>query len=866
MIQPKAWYASVPVLPVLILAASVGHAQTAGNPTPSLLLGQVDFTHDIPNFGGPASLANPIAVAIDGSGHLYVADSQNNRVLGWKNASALKRGASSDLVIGQPVLFSTDCISPQTYLHPTPTDASLCGPVGVAVDSVGNLYVADSGNNRVLEYNQPFSSGVVIGQAAALVFGQLGSMTSNRVNQGGPGNDSLAYPLGVALDSAGNLYVGDSGNSRVLEYNTPLVKTSVPGSGDTTADLVITNSLLRGTAFIAAGLALDAAGDLYVADSYNSAVVEYNAPLKRARTAGAADALPDRTIGEPNFFVACPTTATPTAQDLCSPTGVAVDSAGNLYVADQGNNRIVEYNTPLRNQAVPGKYISADRVFGQRNLTASVCADGEVTGLGFGPAVQDPAPSARGLCGPGGVAVDSAGNLFVADSNNYRVLEYYSPLKFTKTKGSGDTVADVAVGQIDLVHNTLNFGGPSALNIPVSVATDTSGHLYVADKFNNRILGWKSAAALTSGASADIVIGQPDFFANQCATSRTGLCLGAPRGGFFEIGQAAVDGIGDLYVVDYNNNRVLEYNQPFKSGVTAGQPANLVFGQNGSFTTRNCIGEQPPTVNAPPRMLNANTLCGPVGVAVDPSGNLYIADTGDNRVLEFNTPLKTTAVNGSGDTIPDLVIGESDFSRDDHCTGPGETTAFSVCQPTGVATDSAGNLYVADSENCRVLEYDNPSASGDTEAHLVFGQDGSFTSRTCTNYFYSDTSATADNFTYSPTGVAVDPAGNVYIADTYNSRVLEYNTPLANPSASNPTPNLVFGQGGSFTSNACAGGGLLSIALFDYAPVPLTAEGLCYPQGLSADASGNLWVADTANSRVLEFANPVALAASAARR
>jgi len=862
MVQPKAWYASA-VLAAAILAATVGHAQTADSPA-SLLLGQVDFTHDIPNFGGPASLAGPAAVAIDASGHLYVSDPQNNRVLGWKNAFALSNGAPSDLIIGQPDRFSTDCISPQTYLHPAPTAASLCGPVGVAVDSAGNLYVADNGNNRVLEYNQPFSSGVAIGQAAALVFGQLGSMTSNSVNQGGPSNDILAYPLGLALDSAGNLYVGDSG--RVLEYNTPLVRTSVPGSGDTTADLVITNSLLHDVDFIPAGLALDAAGDLYVADSYNSAVVEYNAPLKRARTARSVDTLPNLTIGQPNFAAACPTTATPTAQDLCSPTGVAVDSAGNLYVADQGNNRIVEYNTPLKNRAVPGRYISANRVFGQRNLTASVCADGEVTGLAFGPAVQDPAPSASGLCGPAGVAFDSAGDLLTTDSGNHRLLIYNSPLKRTKVRGSGDTVADLALGQIDLVHNTINFGGPGSLYIPVSVAADSSGHLYVADSFNNRVLGWKSAAALTSGASADIVIGQPDLFANQCATSRTGLCLGAPRGGFYEIGQVAVDGIGNLYVVDYNNNRMLEYNRPFNSEVSAGQPANLVFGQNGSFTTRTCIGQQPPRVNAPPRMLNANTLCGPIGVAVDPAGNVYIGDTGDNRVLEYNTPLKMTAVSGSGDTIPDLVFGQPDFSTGRCPTPQGPfLSAETLCRPLGVATDSAGNLYVTDSGNSRVLEYNNP-ASGNTVANLVFGQNGSFTSSQWTNSYFMENTATQDLFSSDgPSAVAVDSAGNVYISDTQNNRVLEYNTPLANPSAV-PTANLVFGQGGSFTSNACAGGGPLSFELFRYGPVPLSAEGLCFPNGLSADASGNLWVADSANSRVLEFANPVAAASRAARR
>ena len=825
MVQPKAWYAGA-VLAVAILAASIGRAQTVDNPAPGLLLGQVDFTHDIPNFGGPASLANPIAVAIDASGHLYVADAQNNRVLGWKNASALKNGASADLVIGQPDQFSTDCISPPTYLHPPPTASSLCSPSGLAVDSSGDLYVVDRVNSRVLEYNQPFSSGVVVGQAANMVFGQFGSMTSNAFNNGGLSNDSLSQPIGVGLDASGNLYVTDWNNGRVLEYNTPRSKTSVPGSGDTTADFVFKDKIVQ-NGFGPTAVALDAAGNVYVSDSNNNVVVEYNTPLMRTSAAGTVDALPDRTIGQHNASDG-PCSMQATARNLCGPAGVAVDSAGNLFVADQGNNRILEYDTPVKSTSAPGVYISANKVFGQKSLTASVCSDGNPKPVSGAP---DPAPSAHGLCGPQGVALDSAGDLFVADSSDYRVLEYYSPLKATKTKGSGDTNADLALGQIDLVHNTLNFGGPSALYLPDSIATDTSGHLYVSDNFNNRILGWKSAAALISGAPADIVIGQPDFFANQCVASRKGLCLGLPRGGY-PASPVAVDVSGNLYVVDYYNNRVLEYDQPFNRGVNAGQPANLVFGQNGSFTTNTCIGEQPFKVNAPPRTLNAHTICGPGGVTVDPSGNLYVADSGDNRVLEFNTPLKTTAVYGSGDTIPDLVFGEPDFSTDSHCTGPGETTAYSLCGPASLATDSAGNLYVADASNCRVLEYNSPPGiPSNTTANLVFGQD-SFTSRTCTNYFYSGATATADSLTYGPSAVAVDPAGNVYISDTFNNRVLEYNTPLANPSELNPTPNLVFGQGGSFTSNACAGGGFLSANFFDYGPSPLTAEGLCFPQGL----------------------------------
>jgi DNA-binding beta-propeller fold protein YncE len=116
---------------------------------------------------------------------------------------------------------------------------SLCGPEGIAVDGAGNLYVADTIDNRVLEFASPFLSGVTSWQAAATVFGHRGSFIAITCNDGGTSAASLCDPRGVALDAAGNLYIADSGASRVLEYNTPLNPTSgETGAGGTTADAV----------------------------------------------------------------------------------------------------------------------------------------------------------------------------------------------------------------------------------------------------------------------------------------------------------------------------------------------------------------------------------------------------------------------------------------------------------------------------------------------------------------------------------------------------------------------------------------------------------------------------------------------------
>ena len=146
----------------------------------------------------------------------------NNRVLGWKDAATFTNGAAADLVIGQPDFLSAFC----NGVSGTRSASSLCDPDGVAVDGAGNLYVADESNNRVLEYTNPFTAcgGNIPVRGRS---GQPGLWPGRELhvedcNNGGISADSLCDPEGVAVDGAGNLYVADEENSRVLEYNTPL--------------------------------------------------------------------------------------------------------------------------------------------------------------------------------------------------------------------------------------------------------------------------------------------------------------------------------------------------------------------------------------------------------------------------------------------------------------------------------------------------------------------------------------------------------------------------------------------------------------------------------------------------------------------
>src|SRR5260370_10018228 len=147
------------------------------------VLGQVDFVKTAVNFGGPVGLDAAAGVAIDkAANHVLVADTQNNRVLGWKSESAFASGGAADLVIGQPDFNSSGCNQ-----NTTPDATRLCSPIGVAVDGAHRVYVGDTQHNRGVVLARPFAAQVSSGFAAMWGFGQGGSFTTNSANAGGRG-------------------------------------------------------------------------------------------------------------------------------------------------------------------------------------------------------------------------------------------------------------------------------------------------------------------------------------------------------------------------------------------------------------------------------------------------------------------------------------------------------------------------------------------------------------------------------------------------------------------------------------------------------------------------------------------------------
>ncbi len=394
---------------------------------------------------------------------------------------------------------------------------------------------------------------------------------------------------------------------------------------------------------------------------------------------------------------------------------------------------------------------------------------------------------------------------------------------------AGDTTADRVLGQPDFIHKAPNsvdaeaFSGGDDLIIDTTVSPH---RLFVTDESNHRILGYSNINTLVNHAPADIVIGQPDFFSsnsNNGGAGPTASNLNFPHG-------IALDSFHNLYVADSFNNRVLVFADPFatkaSTGRTAGFSAFMVFGQGGDFTSSSChFGNSTP---------NAESLCRPIGVAVDKSNNVWIGDYNNNRILVFFIPLST-------DTVADAVFGQGGSFTSNTCNlgGAGHPTATSLCHPDIMAFDPAGNLFATDEGNCRVLKYANPLATNppNTTASVAFGQPD-FISNGC-----NSGGVTAKSLNL-PDGISFDGAGNFFISDRVNNRILMFTPPFT---GTPPVPIRVFGQNGSFTTNGCD---------FNTSPSVGSANSLCIPDGAAADTNGNLWVNDQNNNRALRFTAP----------
>jgi sugar lactone lactonase YvrE len=752
----------------VVRVAPVAHARGSTGWTngqaASVVLGE-------PNFAcagaSASSMNNPYGVAVDPTtGKVFVSDIGNNRILRFSSAGAAISGSAAEAVLGQADFCSTLANRGGSVAANT-----LDTQIGVSVDPSGRLWVADQSNNRVLRFDN--ASSKTNGANADGVLGQA-DFVSNAVNRGGAvAADTLNNPGGVYADASGHLWVGDV-NNRVLRFNNAAAKNNGdPADGVLGQALFTTNAgaTTQNGMKTAVAVVVDGSGSLFVADYPNNRVLRFDNAAAKANGANA-----DGVLGQILFT----TSVTATTQSgMNSPRGVAIDNTGRLYVSDTMNNRILIFN----NATARANGDPADNVLGQTDFTTGTANTGGI--------------SASTLNAPRHVFFDNPANvLYVGDLSNHRALRY----SFSSGWTNGQS-ANVVLGQTVFTSNGVNTTN-AAMYLPYGVAVDpTTGKVFVSDLGNNRILRFSSAGAAISGSAAEAVLGQADFVsasANRGGTVAANT-MNVPVG-------VSVDPSGRLWVVDQSNNRVLRFDNA--SSKTNGANADGVLGQADFVSSAANRGGS----------VAANTMNVPGGVYADASGNLWVADQTNNRVLRFNN----AAAKNNGDPA-DGVLGQALFT-----TRTGATTQSGMRTVLGVV-DGSGSLFVADTSNNRVLRFDNAAAKANgANADGVLGQ----------ILFTTSVTATTQSGMNSPRGVAIDNTGRLYVSDTMNNRILIFNNATARANG-DPADN-VLGQTDFTTGTANTGG--------------ISASTLNAPRHVFFDDTANvLWVGDRVNHRVLRY-------------
>lgn len=503
--------------------------------------------------GSLARFNTPTGIAIDGSGNLYVADSQSDTI-----RKVTPSGVVTTLAGTAGVSGSADG---------TGAAAQFRVPNGVAVDGNGNVYVADSNNSTIRKLTP---NGVV-----TTFLGTAGTMGS----ADGIGNAALFnQPFGLAVGGNGNLYIADSSNNTVRTATSGGSVTTIAGSPPGTV-------AQDGQAILArfanpSSIVKDGNGNLFVTDTGANTIRKITSSSVVSTFAGVSG-----TAGHSD--------GAGTSAQFSAPTGLAVDGAGNLVVADSGNNTI-----------------------------RRVSSTGAVTTLAGNPGTagsQDGTGSSALFDSPNGVAIDSSGNVYVADSGNNTIREI-SPSGVVSTIAGLPSPA--IMYPIGLGPTSVDGTGTAARFVnPMGIVVDHSGNLYVADSGSSTIRKVAPGGVVTTIAG---VAGLQSISANGDVDSTS-----ADTARFNQPAGIAIDGGGNLFIADKGNNSIREVAVSGAVTTLAGNRYNSIGAEATDGTG------------------SIAQFFGPSGITVDPNGNLYVADGGNQEIrLGVATP-----------TVPVVTVG-----------------------------------------------------------------------------------------------------------------------------------------------------------------------------------------------------------------
>ncbi|MEO7173819.1 MAG: T9SS type A sorting domain-containing protein [Flavobacterium sp.] len=560
-------------------------------------------------------------------------------------------------------------------------------------------------NNAMSPLTPANSSGATIVRTNVSTI--AGSGTSGYID-GSTALPKFYSPSGIAVAASGNMYIADSQNHCIRKITAAGYVTTFAGTGIA--------GFLNGAANVAQfnvpfSIAVDASENVYVTESNSFAV-------RKITPAGVVSTYAGR-VATPGYLDAQDTTAM-----FAAPKGLGVDGSGNVYVADATNNRI-------RKISVTG-------------AVTTVAGDGTA---GYS--------DAQGLSAkfnnPIGIAITASGVIYVTDSSNNRIRAISNTGLVTTLAGSG--TPGFANGQ----------GTAAQFNTPRAIAIDLSGNIYVVDYTNNRIRKITSTGAVTTLSG----------------TGAFGAINGTGSVATFKYPEGlGVDSAGNVFTTDVTNNTIRKITSTGDTSTYAGSAIRgLENGQIGTMAMFN----------------------GPVAVAVTSGGITYVID-------DYNSCIRKVTSNG----IVSTFVGNS---------GPGYTDGLGAAayfnNPKGMVVDAAGNIYVADTFNNRIRKV--------TSAGVVTTIAGDGTAG------YLDGQGTAAKFN-NPYGLTIDASGNIYVADTKNHRIRKIST----------------------TGNVTTFAGYI---LSGFADGASTIARFKSPQGITIDnATSILYVADTANNRIRQIA------------